>query len=270
MAVRRLDNATWGFATSCFVCEPTNGRGLAIDFSYDDETELVTAEFTLGPEYSGIPRYVHGGVVLAILDEAMGWATIAAAERFAVVHQTATTFDRPVRVGRPYRVTASVRSVTESAVTARAEVVEADGGGRRCAEAHARLVVMTAAEASGASARSSSDTPGTCEDEGMNEVEVDIGQLEKARAEGTPLVDVRELDEYVAGHVPGAIFLPMSEIAERSDEVPADGPVYVICHVGGRSLKVVNWLRTKGVDAYSVDGGTKAWADSGREIVTGD
>ena len=111
--------------------------------------------------------------------------------------------------------------------------------------------------------------PGSCEDEGMNPVEVDIEQLEKAQTEGTPLVDVRELDEYVAGHVPGAILLPMSEIVERVDEVPADGQVYVICHVGGRSLKVVNWLRQQGVDAYSVDGGTKAWADSGRPIDTG-
>lgn len=118
-------------------------------------------------------------------------------------------------------------------------------------------------------ASSTGATLGTCEDEGMNAVEVDIEQLDKARTEGTPLVDVRELDEYVSGHVPGAIFLPMSEIVERSDEVPADGQVYVICHVGGRSLKVVNWLRTQGIDAYSVDGGTKAWVDSGREIVSG-
>jgi len=103
----------------------------------------------------------------------------------------------------------------------------------------------------------------------MSEEEVDIGQLEKARADGTPLVDVREVDEYLGGHVPGAILLPMSEIAERVDEVPADGEVYVICHLGGRSLKVVQWLRQQGVDAYSVAGGTKAWADSGREIVTG-
>ncbi|HEX7277242.1 MAG TPA: hotdog domain-containing protein [Acidimicrobiales bacterium] len=147
MAVRRLDNAAWGFETNCFVCEPGNARGLGIPFTYDDEAQVVAAEFTLGEEFSGVPRYVHGGVVLAILDEAMAWAAIAVAERFAVVHQTATTFDRPVRVGRAYRVRATVRSATESAITARAEVVEADGDGRRCAEAHARLVVMTASEA---------------------------------------------------------------------------------------------------------------------------
>lgn len=150
MTLRRLDNAAWGFATNCFVCEPANARGLGIPFFLDDEAGVVTAELTLGDEFSGVPRYIHGGVVLAVLDEAMAWAAIAVAERFAVVHQTATTFDRPVRVGRPYRVTASVQSVTESAVTARAEVVEAAGDGRRCAAAHARLVVMTAAEAAGA------------------------------------------------------------------------------------------------------------------------
>ncbi len=148
MAVRRLENAAWGFETKCFVCEPANPRGLAVPFFFDDDSRVVTADFTLEEEFSGVPRYVHGGVVLAILDEAMAWAAIAVAERFAVVHQTATTFDRPVRVGRPYRVTATVQTATDTTITARAEVVEADGDGRRCAGAHARLVVMSAAEAS--------------------------------------------------------------------------------------------------------------------------
>ena len=101
MGVRLLENSAWGFDSNCFVCEPANQRGLRIPFAYDDESQLVTAEFTLGPEFSGVPRYVHGGVVLAILDEAMAWAAIAVAGRFAVVHQTATTFDRPVKVGSP-------------------------------------------------------------------------------------------------------------------------------------------------------------------------
>lgn len=153
MGVRRLDNAAWGFGTNCFVCEPGNPRGLGVTFFHDDEAAVVTARFTLGEEFSGVPRYVHGGVVLAILDEAMAWAAIAVAERFAVVHQTATTFERPVRVGRPHRVRAWVQSAAEAAVTARAEVVEVtddDRDGPRCAEAHARLVVMSAAEAAAA------------------------------------------------------------------------------------------------------------------------
>jgi uncharacterized protein (TIGR00369 family) len=143
-----LTNAAWGFESSCYVCEPGNPHGLRIPFFHDDDEDRVVADFRLGAEHSGAPHYVHGGVLLAILDEAMAWAAIALAERFAVVQSTATTFDRPVRVDEPYRVEASVSERSDTAVTARAHVVEA--GGRICAEARARLVVMSAAAAGAA------------------------------------------------------------------------------------------------------------------------
>ena len=104
---------------------PPTARGLRIPFAYDDESQLVTAEFTLGPEFSGVPRYVHGGVVLAILDEAMAWAAIAAGGPLRRVHQTATTFDRPVKVGSAYRVEASVQTSSDAAVTTRAAIFSA-------------------------------------------------------------------------------------------------------------------------------------------------
>ena len=148
MPRRPLTNADWGFESSCFVCEPANPSGLRIPFFHDDEAGLVVAEFRLGAEHSGAPHYVHGGVLLAILDEAMAWAAIALAGRFAVVQSTATTFDRPVRVDEPHRVEASVSERTDTAVTTRASVT--DGGGRTCAEARARLVVMSAAVAGAA------------------------------------------------------------------------------------------------------------------------
>jgi len=148
MAVTPLTNAGWGFETNCFVCEPSNPAGLKIAYFHDDEAHLVTAEFRLGAEHSGAPHYVHGGVLLAILDEAMAWAAIAVAGRFAVVQSTATTFDRPVRIGEPHRVEASVHTRTDTAVTARATV--ADAGGRTCAKARARLVVLSTAVAGAA------------------------------------------------------------------------------------------------------------------------
>ena len=148
MARRPLTNAAWGFESSCFVCEPANPRGLGIAFFHDDEAGLVTAEFALGREYSGAPHYVHGGVLLAVLDEAMAWAAIALAGRFAVVQSTATTFDRPVRIDEPHTVEASVSEETDAAVTARARVT--DAGGRTCAEARARLVVLSTATAGSA------------------------------------------------------------------------------------------------------------------------
>jgi len=140
-----LDNASWGFDSNCFVCEPTNPRGLGIRYSHDEEGGIVVSEFTLGQEFSGVPRYVHGGVVLAILDDAMAWAAIAVAGRWAVIQHTATTFERPVRVDVAHRVEAAVADGDDASVTTRATV--ADERGRVCARAHARLSVMSASRA---------------------------------------------------------------------------------------------------------------------------
>ncbi len=103
----------------------------------------------------------------------------------------------------------------------------------------------------------------------MSELEVSVDQLESGLAAGTPLIDVRENDEYLGGHVAGAKLIPMSEMMARADEVPTEGEVYVICLSGGRSLKVTEFLRSRGVDAYSVAGGTKGWYESGRPVVPG-
>ncbi len=106
MAVHRLHNEDWGFETNCFVCEPSNERGLQIPFFHDDERAVVTAEFELSNTYSGAPTLVHGGVTLAVLDEAMAWACIAVGKQWAVTTETTTKFHRAVRVGSRYRVEA--------------------------------------------------------------------------------------------------------------------------------------------------------------------
>src|SRR6266511_3056675 len=76
MVVERLENSRWGFGSSCFVCEPANDRGMQVPFSHDTDRGVVFADFTLGPEFSGAPTYVHGGATLALMDEGMSWATI--------------------------------------------------------------------------------------------------------------------------------------------------------------------------------------------------
>lgn len=80
--------------------------------------------------------------------------------------------------------------------------------------------------------------------------------------DGVPLIDVREVDEFAAGHVPGAINLPMSTIGGMLDQLP-DGAFDVICQVGGRSGRVVEALEARGYDATNVDGGTGAWISAG-------
>ena len=82
-----------------------------------------------------------------------------------------------------------------------------------------------------------------------------------------PLLDVREADEWAAGHAPTAQHLPMSELTARMGELPDDEPLYVICHSGGRSARVVAYLAGQGYPAVNVDGGMRAWSAQGRPVV---
>lgn len=135
----------WGFESSCFVCEPRNEAGLRIPFEHDEDAGLVRGAFTLDDRFSGAPSYLHGGVTLAVLDEAMAWATIAIGGRFAVTVETTTRFGHPVRVGRPYTVEARVTEAGEERM--RTTGVVLDEKGRSCAEASAEFHVLSAAQA---------------------------------------------------------------------------------------------------------------------------
>ena len=83
------------------------------------------------------------------------------------------------------------------------------------------------------------------------------------------MVDVREPGEYVAGHVPGATLIPMGQLPSRLEELDKSRPVYLVCASGNRSAAMTDLLRAAGYDAYSVAGGTSAWARSGRPVETG-
>jgi rhodanese-related sulfurtransferase len=94
--------------------------------------------------------------------------------------------------------------------------------------------------------------------------EVEAGQV----GDDAVLLDVREDDEWAAGHVAGSTHLPMSELLARADEVPATDPLVVVCRVGGRSAQVAAWLRGQGREAYNLAGGLESWAAAGRPLVT--
>ncbi|MFI9601721.1 MULTISPECIES: rhodanese-like domain-containing protein [Streptomyces] len=90
--------------------------------------------------------------------------------------------------------------------------------------------------------------------------------------DGDFLLDVREDDEWRAGHAEGALHIPLSEFVARYGELteaaPQDGRVHVICRSGGRSAQVAMYLVQQGVDAVNVDGGMQVWEASGRPVVT--
>ena len=98
--------------------------------------------------------------------------------------------------------------------------------------------------------------------------EIDIEAFAAARPSGT-VVDVREHHEYAAGHVAGALPIPMGHLAGRVHELDPGRPVYVICATGNRSLAMTDLLRVRGFEAWSVSGGTSAWARSGRPVEGG-
>lgn len=81
------------------------------------------------------------------------------------------------------------------------------------------------------------------------------------------LLDVREADEWTAGHAPGARHVPMSELTARIADVPRDNPLYVVCRSGGRSARVVAYLTAQGYLAVNVEGGMQDWAGQGRAVV---
>jgi rhodanese-related sulfurtransferase len=84
---------------------------------------------------------------------------------------------------------------------------------------------------------------------------------------GAYLLDVREDDEWAAGHAPGAHHLPMQDVPARMGEVPMDDDVYVICRSGGRSAQVTAYLLGNGFDQVrNVDGGMRAWAAADRPL----
>lgn len=85
------------------------------------------------------------------------------------------------------------------------------------------------------------------------------------------LLDVREDDEWQAGHAEGALHIPMSEFVARYGELtgaaPQDGPVNVICRSGARSAQVAMYLVQQGINAVNVEGGMHAWEAGGRPVV---
>ncbi|MGV0849371.1 rhodanese-like domain-containing protein [Mycolicibacterium phlei] len=107
----------------------------------------------------------------------------------------------------------------------------------------------------------------------MNHAEVpqaDIADVPTSFDESVMLLDVREDDEWARGHAPGARHIPMGEVPARLTELDTNARLYVICHAGGRSQRVAQYLANNGYTPINVDGGMLAWAGAGRPVVTDD
>jgi rhodanese-related sulfurtransferase len=80
-----------------------------------------------------------------------------------------------------------------------------------------------------------------------------------AMHEGALLLDVREYEEWMAGHVDGATHVPMQEVPARLGDLPRDRRIVCICRSGNRSGQVTAYLLRQGYDAVNMAGGMRSW-----------
>jgi rhodanese-related sulfurtransferase len=97
----------------------------------------------------------------------------------------------------------------------------------------------------------------------------DIPTIQPHEVGDVPMLDVREDDEWAAGHAPGAVHIPLYDLPVRFPDLPAHRPLPVVCRVGSRSAQAVAWLQAQGVDACNVSGGMVAWAAAGLPVEGG-
>lgn len=98
--------------------------------------------------------------------------------------------------------------------------------------------------------------------------EVDADEGKALVDDGALLLDVREPDEWEAGHAPAAVHVPMKEVQDRQGELPKDRRIVAVCRAGGRSAAVTGALNSWGFDAVNLAGGMQAWGATGFPVVT--
>jgi len=94
-------------------------------------------------------------------------------------------------------------------------------------------------------------------------MDIDVNQLDAMRKANKPhtLLDIREIQEVSISAIDGSLHIAMSELQQRLAEVPKEQPVVVMCHVGGRSSQVVQWLHANDyTNALNLVGGIAAWS----------
>ena len=90
--------------------------------------------------------------------------------------------------------------------------------------------------------------------------------LEMQKQGDSTVIDVRNQDEYEAGHVKNSIWIPVDEIVQRFNELPEKGNLLFICGVGARSGLAAEYASSLGIESdrlYNIEDGTPTWIDKG-------
>jgi len=130
------------------------------------------------------------------------------------------------------------------------------------------LFLVAVACGAGADTPAATDAPAGEVVQAGKRSDIDIAGLEQAMEKGAQVIDVRTEGEFAAGHVPGAVNLPLGfpDAHPVIQGLDPEAPVYLICQSGGRSARAADQLSAAGFTAVNVKGGTGAWQSSGRAI----
>ena len=128
------------YSDDCFVCGHANTLGLKLRFFLDGD--WVVTRCVLPSDYRGFLDRTHGGIVSALLDETMGWATVVCCGRFTYTAELKVRFRQPVDVERPLDIRARVTRHTRRLTFAEAEI--RNGGDAVLAKAEGKFVAISA------------------------------------------------------------------------------------------------------------------------------
>lgn len=101
----------------------------------------------------------------------------------------------------------------------------------------------------------------------VGELVISVSDAHQLYQDGVFMLDVRTIEEYQAGHIPGATLIPLDELGARYMELPQDETIVVYCRSGNRSLQAVYLLENSGfVRVHSMDRGINNWIQNGYEV----
>jgi rhodanese-related sulfurtransferase len=101
-------------------------------------------------------------------------------------------------------------------------------------------------------------------------LEVSVEEAYQMRENGAFVLDVRELNEWEDGHIPGATLIPLGQLESRMEEVPEDQEVVIVCRSGNRSAQAREILKNAGfTNITSMAGGMNQWIANSYEVETG-
>ncbi len=96
---------------------------------------------------------------------------------------------------------------------------------------------------------------------------VDVAESLELVAEGALLLDVREVNEWEAGHAPQAVHVPLGDVPDLLDDLAPDRLIVCVCRSGARSSRAGRFLAEQGFEAVNLEGGMLAWSSEGEPLV---